>query len=71
MKAILLTRCGCSKELEIPAPPNPKILIPLRRGEPGLWWDIIGDDITQPSFGTRTFVLYQDMGNRAEYLEAE
>lgn len=28
-KAILKTRCGCQREMEVPFPPNVKIILPL------------------------------------------
>ena len=70
MKATLLTRCGCEREMEISAPANPTILIPLRTQNS--WFhltQLANDDITRPSFGIRRFSLYSIEDNHARYIE--
>jgi hypothetical protein len=70
MKAILHTRCGCSQEIEIPRPPNPYYLLPLKRKPIGFWADN-RFDITASSLGVRRFDLTKDFGTYATYVETE
>jgi len=77
MKAILTTRCGCTREMEIPFPPNERIVVPLRPDRMSVWFDE-----SQPpsrvgrglSIDARTFKLHRcdncSPYGTAEYLEA-
>lgn len=73
MKAILQTRCGCSREMSIPWPPNPEIIIPLRTDWSKCWFneDQISSHVTQQ---VRRFTFVRAYGQQgpfgtAEYME--
>ncbi len=71
MRAILTTRCGCTRTLDIPAPPQPTICLPLpHRSRYNFHGPDDRDDITQPQYGLREFELVRYVkGNIAEYEE--
>lgn len=72
MTATLYTRCGCSRTMQIPYPANPRILVPLRPERSLFHMMEVNDDddISKPSLGVRTFELYAQNGNTAEYIES-
>lgn len=72
MKAILNTRCGCSRTIEIPYPPQRYIRVPLKGKTPIRYFN---GPIRPPlSLQTREFNLVQGKGEpglTAIYEEAE
>lgn len=77
MKAVLRTRCGCTREMQIPYPPNREIYLPLS-GKMS-WFHVEMDAQRQDVFsranlGVRVFELYNVPRNGddyAEYLETK
>ena len=69
MLATLKTRCGCQKQIEIPFPPNPRIILPL---VPEFRLGLTESDLTRPIMRVREFELTDSYGGPngyAEYLE--
>lgn len=74
MKAILRTRCGCIREMQIPYPPNQTIYLPLSGKHS--WFHLEmdaqqADVYNRPNIGVRVFELYNTPrnGDAAEYVE--
>ena len=70
MKALLRTRCGCSREIDVTRPPPTAIEIPLREHTPATW-------IAEPRFATALNIPIRrfehnrlgSTANCADYLE--
>jgi hypothetical protein len=71
VKAILTTRCGCTREMSIPYPPQDEILVPLRTDWSSVWFN--EDQPPAIPIGARRFVLHRWDGHSpygtVEYLE--
>ena len=74
MKALLMTRCGCTREFEVTYPPPPSVMIPLNGRElRKSFFSLPPDDPISP-MRTRTFELTRPLSpgpsSRAYYTEA-
>ncbi len=74
VKAILLTRCGCSKILVIPYPPGPEVRVALRRKEqnPGEHpaQNLSENTPVEVRVFTRQFVGYPNESDQTQELHA-
>ncbi len=63
MKAKLATRCGCSREIEVPYPPNPVLVLPLHcSGEYGESFEKCMPTTPTNSLHVRRFKLQDNLG---------
>jgi len=69
MKAILTTRCGCTRKFGVPYPPNERIYIPLNQRECDQGWLELLPEDPRDATKTRTFKLTGQTGNNAFYEE--
>jgi hypothetical protein len=71
MRARLITRCNCEREMVITSPPPPYILVPIRTSDSLFHLQqLTDDDLTKPNFGVRQFDYYGMSGSVADYLES-
>lgn len=72
MRATLVTRCNCRRDMNIPYPPQRFIIIPLRDDVRSVWFNE-NEPPSTPFYQTRRFELKRDDGpyGLAEYMEVK
>lgn len=69
VKVTLTTRCGCSREINIPSPPPQVIRLPLRNTDYAQWLRNTDFDYRTNDLGIREFTLRSADSYKAEYVE--
>lgn len=72
MKAILRTRCGCTREMQIPYPPNREIYLPLSPKASWFHLEMAAqrqDVYDRSNIGVRVFEIYNEPRSGQDYAQ--